>query len=276
MRGGVARSHEALLVIFWSLSCVRRLHLCKSSLTQSTEEYLFGRCVQGKSKVKGVRPPFFWAVPKLPNLPDCFDFLQEVAEKMHYPSFIVPARVAQVGTPVRRWLPHPMGHTMTLRILRRVLVAAGVDEGDAAQYSFNSCRRFLPTLSAVLGFTREESQAIGNWVDDPARGAEAAAPPTMSVHYSDQKALASGMAKRKALLKFFDLASKIDSAQDILAGGGTLLSVDSITWSDLGKAQEVKKRKREEKKAKKQTAETKQAKKDKKGKAKRQGRHGRH
>ena len=216
----------------------------------------------------GERPPFFWAVPKLPNLPDCFDFLQEVAEKMHYPSFIVPARVAQVGTPIRRWLPHPMGHTMTLRILRRVLVAAGVGEEEAAQHSFNSCRRFMPTLSAVLGFTREESQAIGNWVDDPARGAEAAAPPTMSVHYSDQKALASGMAKKKALRKLFGLLSEIDGAKDILAGGSTLLSVGSITWSDLAQAKETRKQ-RKEKKAKVSKLEDKKAGSKEKSKGKR-------
>ena len=159
---------------------------------------------------------------------------------------------------------------MTPRILRRVLQAAGLGEAEAGKYSYNSCRRFLPTLVNILGFSREEAQAVGNWVDDPACGVESSAAPSMAVHYADEKALSSGMVKKKALKSFLKLVADLPEAKAIIDGGAILLQVDALPWEMLGLRVANRKRKREEKdkKGKKERKEKVQAKKDKRGKAK--------
>ena len=244
---GLECAHEPLLVLFWAMACVRRLHLSKSKLVDGAEGFIMGVCSQGKSKVKGVRPPFTWAVPRLSCLPHCFDFLEDLAQRMGHPSFVIPARVALLGTPARRWLPQAMGHTMTLRILRRVLGAAGVQGSEVEKLSYNSLRRFVPTLGQVFVLSQPECQAIGNWVDDPTRGPDAAAAQSMSVHYGDAKAITSGNAKAKALKKLFKVASKQEGVQAILAGGSQLLDLGDLTWEILGKSHADRVNKKEQK-----------------------------
>ena len=59
----VGMAQEYLLVLFWAVSCVRRLHLCTSTITGHDANFIYGRCAQAKCRRKGVRQPFDWAVP---------------------------------------------------------------------------------------------------------------------------------------------------------------------------------------------------------------------
>ena len=229
-RFGKDKSQEFLLVLFWCLACLRRLHLCKSALTEYSGDFIFGRCEQGKCKKKGIRPPFHWSVPHLPRMEFSFKFLIDVAERMGFRNFIVPSRAKATGLAARRWLPQPMGHSMTLRILRRVLQEAGLSETQAAGLSYNTCRRFLPTVANLFHFDRESSQALGSWVEDTSGPSSTAMPDHMSVHYADQKALSSGLVKVRAVTELFAALDFIPEAKAIIDGGSALLPVGSISW----------------------------------------------
>ena len=227
---GKDKAQEFLLVLFWCLACLRRLHLCKSNFTEYSGDFVFGRCEQGKCKKKGIRPPFHWSVPHLPRMELSFQFHIDIAERMGYPNFIVPSRAKAPGLAARRWLPQPMGHSMTLRILRGVMQEAGLNETQAAGLSYNTCRRFLPTVANVFHFDRESSQALGSWVEDVSGTSSTAMPEYMSVHYSDQRALSSGMVKMKAVTELFAALDHIPDAKAILDGGSKLLPAGSISW----------------------------------------------
>ena len=57
------------------LSCVRWRHLQRSYFTHSDGTLLHGYCMQGKSRVQGVRQPYSWTVPILDNLVQGIPFL---------------------------------------------------------------------------------------------------------------------------------------------------------------------------------------------------------
>ena len=193
----------------------------------------FGKCEQAKCRRKGVRPPFHWAVPHLPCLSLSFQFIVDLAERMNHPSFIIPARAQAPGLAARRWLPYPMGHTMALRILRRVVQEAGLSESQAAGLSYNTCRRFLPTVANVFQVDRSSAQALGSWVEELSGTASSSAPVHMSVHYSDQKALASGLVKHRVLQELFQALEHLPGAKAIIQGGSDLLPVGSVSWDVL-------------------------------------------
>ena len=65
---GLARAHEPLLALFFSVACLRRAHLGRSHFTHFSDSFMFGKCTEGKTRHKGVRHPFCWAVPFLPFL----------------------------------------------------------------------------------------------------------------------------------------------------------------------------------------------------------------
>ena len=57
----------------------------------------------------------------------------------------------------------------------------------------------------------------------------------MSLHYADEKALASGEAKRLVLHHFFDLAKSHDLAAKTLTGEVDLIPQGGFTWEDLAR-----------------------------------------
>ena len=227
------RAQEPLLVLFMAMACIRHQHLSVSTVTGNTDDFIFGRCPQGKCRRRGTRPPFDWAIPRPSCIPGAFSFILEVAERMDFPSFVIPARAKARRIPTRRWLPHPMGHRMAMRIIRQVFADAGMDKSHAEQMTFNTCRRFLPTLANVLQFSRHDCQAIGNWVEDQSAGASPATVLPMSVHYSDRKALASGVVKQRALAEFLSILREIPSVQPVIDGGSDRVSDADVSWDTI-------------------------------------------
>ena len=74
-------------------------------------------------------------------------------------------------------------------LLRQVMAATGWDQQQLGTLSFNSMRRFLPTLTDVLRCDRDTAQAVGSWQEIP-QGEKSAgqASRPMSLQYSDELA----------------------------------------------------------------------------------------
>ena len=54
-----------------------------------------------------------------------------------------------------------------LQLFRGTLTSIGLSQTLADVMSYNSLRRFLPTLAGVLDFDMMEAQSVGNWIDIP-------------------------------------------------------------------------------------------------------------
>ena len=274
-RLGPKRSQEPQIVLFLALACVRHKHLSISTITGATADYVFGNCPVGKARRKGRRPSFDWAVPRPGGVDQAFSFLLELAEKLKNPPFVVPARAKTRRMPTRKWLKEPMSYQMAVRIIRQCMVDSGVPSSRAGVLTYNSCRRFMPTLGGILGASRHEAQAIGNWVEEETPGGShsreaGASVMPMGVHYCDQKALTSGMVKTGVLAKFFKLLETLPKVQAILHGDPGVLLEDELSWEILaGLVQDKnqlkqqpatdelgKKNKKDKKKAKSQKKDT--------------------
>ena len=181
-----------------------------------------------------------------------------------------------------------MAHTMAMRLLRQAFVDVGMQQEEVGRLTFNTCRRFLPTLANVLQYSRHDSQAIGNWVEDPSSeqkgrpGSSSSAAMPMSIHYSGQQALASGMVKQRLLEDFLAIVAAVPAAHAIIRGKPDLISEDVLTWEIVAAKHQVLKRAREagefpseggrESKVKKERKKAKEEKKETKGKDKKRRR----
>ena len=117
----------------------------------------------------------------------------------------------------------------------------------------NSLRRFMPTMANVLQVGTEVAQAIGSWEEIPKGDgcASARASRPMSLHYSAQQALASGIAKKKVLKRFIKASKELPGVQAILRGESGSLEPGSLTWAHIAeldaklRAAKKKKKKRD-------------------------------
>ena len=125
-------------------------------------------------------------------------------------------------------------------VLKQVAVATGWDASALGMLSYNSMRRFLPTMANVLRFPDSIAQAIGSWQEIPqGEGCAGIGVQLMSVHYSDQKALSSAEAKREVLDLFFCLVRRHAAAQAALDGKGSMLAPGTFSWEDLARLNHV-------------------------------------
>ena len=126
-----------------------------------------------------------------------------------------------------------MLHRHWVLLLKQVARQIGCGDAVLTSFTFNSMRRFMPTLASVLRVSAETAQAIGHWQDTPfGEGGASAGLRMMSVHYSDQKALASAQAKRQVLQEFFGLLSSHPAAAAALSGTAQMPR-GSLTWEHV-------------------------------------------
>ena len=93
-------------------------------------------------------------------------------------------------------------------------MTAGWPTENLGALSHNSMRRFLPTMTNVLGFADSVAQAVGSWQElSQGEGTAGRASQRMSLHYSDEKALASCEAKRQVLERFLHLTQGHSAAR---------------------------------------------------------------
>ena len=237
LRGG-SNGIPAKLVILACTSCIRCKHFARSALQQTSGHAWISYCSKGKSVRKGARPPYAWGVPILPQMgSDFFDFLHAILKRWDTPPFLVPAFKA--GTTrrkfnARRWLQQPMSNRQWVACLRQVAVAIGWAPEDTQALSYNSMRRFLPTLGDVLRFSADDSQALGSWQELPqASGCAGKASQRMSLHYSDERALSSCEVKRRALTQLLQIAERHPQASACLMGILPFLPKGAFTWEDI-------------------------------------------
>ena len=117
-------------------------------------------------------------------------------------------------------------------VLKQAAMAAGWDATNLGALSYNSMRRFLPTMANVLRFSENTAQAIGSWQEHPQGegGSASTSRQLMSVHYSDQRALASAEAKRDVLSLFFRLVQHHAETCSASSSSGQPYS---LTWEQL-------------------------------------------
>ena len=234
---GERRGVEAAMTIFASLACIRCAHLGRSSLQEVTSDTLYAHCAEGKRRRLGTRPPYSWAVPRPPFLgPEPFAQIVEVNCQLGSPGFLIPSLADAKGHfPARKWQRKAMPHRQWVAIIRRVASDIGKDSTESAEFTYNSARRFLPTVANVLGFGPDIRQAIGSWEELPGGdgGSGARAVRSMGLHYSADVAAASGRAKRLVLDKFVDMCSEHPAVQEILTGIPTKMPAGSLTWKML-------------------------------------------
>ena len=110
------------------------------------------------------------------------------------------------------------------------------DSTELAIFSYNSMRRFLPTVANVLRFEGYIAQAIGSWQEVPqGEGTTGQATRPMSLHYSDEQALSSCEAKRKVLELFAQVSSRHPQVAAIIAGEDIQVQRGTLTWQEFAK-----------------------------------------
>ena len=231
-----ADSIPSQLVILACVACIRCKHFARSQLISHTTTMISAHCSKGKRVKQGSRPPYTWAVPLMPEVGDCvFKTVIRLLEQWQRPLFFVPAFKA--GTTRRRfrarqWQQRPMLNHQWVTILKQAAVTAGWDAANLGALSYNSMRRFLPTVANVLRFSEHTAQAIGSWQELPQGEGSSASTSRqlMSIHYSDQRALASAEAKREVLSLFFRLVRHHADTCSASSGSG---QPDSFTWEQL-------------------------------------------
>ena len=230
----------AKLVVLACTVCIRCKHFARSQMQRITDTMLTAHCAKGKKVSKGARPPYTWALPILPCMgDDFFKFLADLLHRWQHPPYLVPA--FQAGTTRRKfmargWQQKPMLVHQWVSLLKQVATATGWCVDDLGALSYNSMRRILPTMTNVLGFPDNVAQAVGSWQEIPqGEGTSGKASQRMSLHYSDEKALASCEAKREVLDLFMHLIQGHKSAMAALSGKGTYLQKDAFSWEDLAR-----------------------------------------
>ena len=70
-----------LSMLLWACAaCIRFEHIARCETTDWTEQRMFGWCKKGKARVRGARPGFAWAVPRVLN---GIDFLKPLFDILH-------------------------------------------------------------------------------------------------------------------------------------------------------------------------------------------------
>ena len=194
-----------LLVI--CIGCVRLKHAQISWVKQVTARFIVFYCPKGKRKIRGLRIPFEWAIPRkiAPDV-DVWEYLAPVYDSLakitgEQVKYVMPNVAANAWGEIRagtEWVPGPMSYEKFRSVLIGVACYLGVDPQWAKTWTTYSPRRWMPTLASHMGFSLEQKQSIGNWQDVPEHSAkedhEKAKFP-MCQHYSGQKTVLSGHCK---------------------------------------------------------------------------------
>ena len=89
-------------------------------------------------------------------------------------------------------------------------------------------------MANVFQVSENTAQAIGSWQEHPQGegGATNTSRQLMSVHYSDQRALASAEAKREVLKRFFQLVQSSEK-MGMPSGSSHERQLSTLTWDQL-------------------------------------------
>ena len=226
----------------------------RSTFVAAHEGWLEFRCSMGKSRRKGTRPPYNWALPDV----SLWGFslkavLEDYFVNTHLPEmpFLMPApeltsdELWQLTEHTSLCLTRKLSPTRFLDIFRGLLIRADVPIPAARCALFNRLRRFMPTGSQVYNLSDQEAQAVGSWVELPfaqsratGSGKPASKSTAMSIHYAGGKAATAYQAKAKILQQLMQAFRRV--AKDMSASASaSMLPADGLTWGEIsqGRAQ---------------------------------------
>ena len=204
------------------------------------------RCRQGKSRQRGSRPPYDWALPDV-VFRGCslgallVDFYRNMADPEA--TFMVPAvslEAADLWELTESTSFHggrPMSRARFLEVFRGLLVQVGVPVEVAQASTYNRMRRFMPTLANCMKLSPEHLQAIGNWTElpegghgDPARQRSKAVL-SMGLHYAGGKLGRSASTKMKCVARFLEMMQSKLTVSSLTEDG--YLPRDSWNWGEF-------------------------------------------
>ena len=234
----------ACLVIMSAVSCIRFVHLQRSSFVRATPDFLEFLCRKGKSRRQGSRQPYSWAMPRvvwgdLDVTAVLRDFF--TSSMPSSAGFLLPALALQCED---LWQIHDltafridrkMSRTRFLELFRGLLIRAGLPFEKASRAGYNRLRRFLPTGAKVCALTPHEAQAVGSWVELPegalSSGSAAQRPKKlMSDHYAGEKVSSSAAIKLRILRAVFQT---VQAKRIQLVMTDKLLKPGCIMWEHI-------------------------------------------
>ncbi|OLP77008.1 hypothetical protein AK812_SmicGene42982 [Symbiodinium microadriaticum] len=257
-RAGGSAKTVIQAVLLPMLSCLRWRHLQRSYFSHEDDKMWYGTCLRGKRRVQGVCPPYDWCVPKdvavaglsrglsgnvkwLDGLGDVYAAIYPTLPAGQQP-FLIPAFLRDKSS---AWASafvtnSKMSYRAWVELFRGVLVQLGYRE-DADGFTYNSVRRFMPTLAGLLELDPQQAQALGYWQEivKPQQGigsgtlSSARASFPMSQRYSGVKVMVTARIQMSMLAIFFAMAKK--AMDTIPAKSSKWWLHESLTWANFGR-----------------------------------------
>ena len=244
------------LVCLVTTGCIRFEHLQRSILKEELVGPKFGQnavafhCHKGKVRQQGARPAYDWCVPAWkPALAtvtaESLRFYKDNADWLKQEAFLVPGLKRDPSAPGvlhsdSTWSRVAMKRAAFVEMLRGLLIKAGTEPERVHEITFNSLRRFMPTLAMVLNMDPEARQAIGSWQEIPQGGSNADVKQTrkmnlMSIRYAsdDSKLRKSFLAKLAALQRLTQIIKKVTENRS------SYMLPGSLTWQKLAEVNEI-------------------------------------
>ena len=215
----------------------------RGRLSRRTGAHLHFWCTQGKSRQGGIRRPFAWAVPRFlrkatDTLGPLDQFYSLLKDRNPSANFLIPdLNLCKVDgryelTYKATWnFTKPMPQGKLLELMRGMLVRAGVPYEGVLPMSYNTLRRFMPTLGEAAGFDLTALQSLSNWADLPKATAQSPAPscrsalPT-SLTYAADKVLSAAYNRHKAVIYAHLSSSLVEEKR----GTDGLYPADALPW----------------------------------------------
>lgn len=233
----------ACFVLGSAVSCIRFRHFRRSvflRVHQGPPMWLEFRCSMGKSRVKGSRPAYEWAMPdiRLSGFSLCETFLRYL-EHSHPKdaTFLWPALNLRASDLWQladdlEFLNRRMSRNQFMQCFRGFLCRALVPTDEASKAGYNRLRRCMPTGAHHLGLGEAEAQAIGSWTELPGGSSQKQrAGQPMSRHYAGAKVQSSWQAKQQVVDA---VLAAFKSGSWPRAEGTSLLKPGCLLWPQLG------------------------------------------
>ena len=254
-----ASSHHTLhevycLVLMAATGCIRWAHLQRTRFNGRDDSLLqLGAlgfyCTQGKSRIKGARPGYPWALPEirygsfsLHRSLNQFWKNQCTQVRAEQGPFLIPALYLsrddlwEVTSQTSWKCRTPMTGGRFVELLRGALIQTGKEPEAAVLATFNCLRRFIPTLGHVLGLQPQQCQELGSWVDVPSAagaGSQGRKQNLMSVHYSGARLVRSAKLKVDIMNHFLTVMKHIRSRDPSVVDSKGCWRPSSVSWANF-------------------------------------------
>lgn len=246
-------THKVLLafMVMAAVGCIRYEHFQRSSLVEKHTKYLEFRCCQGKSRKRGARPSYAWALPQVvfqgqSLMSTLWDFYQH---ELPDTTFLFPATQLAPDdlwelTELTPFVPNrKMSRSRFLEYFRGALMSGGTETELAQTSTYNRLRRFLPTLANTMELSTLELQAIGSWMEIPEGGGrdpqrqKGKAALSMGLHYASSKVLRSAQVKQRCVDRLLHLFYRKRGELALTEKG--LLCRDAWTWQEFAASHQL-------------------------------------